>query len=372
MEPGDAKNREALRLRLMGLGDSSLHKSYYPELQKRLGELERFRTLLDRANDAIFLVSLRDGCVRYANASARRYGLLLGAKDLQLQCLPLQNLLLGGNGEGVDMDRILAASAFDSGEEGRCVLDLFTDEGLRRCELSVSVPETSEDAHAVLILRDVEDRLAAEDRLRETLHQVEEARSRTVSLTAAIVELKDSFTGQHQRRTAQLASAIGRHLGVSGGELYDLVTAAMMHDMGLMAIPTDILFAPRPLSEVEWLLVHRHPLIGKTLMDRENFPSSVSVPLVQHHERLDGSGYPRGLSGRHIVSLARILAVADVAEAMSSHRPYRPAHGRSAVLAELASGRGGQFDAAVVDACAALLEEGFAFAPHPVEELSQG
>ena len=101
------------------------------------------------------------------------------------------------------MDRILAASAFDSGEEGRCVLELFTDEGVRRCELSVSVsmPETSEDAHAVLILRDVEDRLAAEDRLRETLRQVEEARSRTVSLTAAIVDLKDSFTGQHQRRT---------------------------------------------------------------------------------------------------------------------------------------------------------------------------
>lgn len=372
MTPGEAKNREALRLRLMGLGDSSLHKSYYPELQKRLGELERFRTLLDRANDAIFLVSLRDGCVRYANASARRYGLLLGAKDLQLQCLPLKNLLLGGNGEGIDMDRVLAASDLESGGEGRCVLDLLTDEGVRRCELSVSVPEMGEDVHAVLILRDVEDRLAAEDRLRETLHQVEEARSRTVSLTAAIVELKDSFTGQHQRRTAQLASAIGRHLGVSGGELYDLVTAAMMHDMGLMAIPTDILFAPRPLSEVEWLLVHRHPLIGKTLMDRENFPSSVSVPLVQHHERLDGSGYPQGLSGRHIVSLARILAVADVAEAMSSHRPYRPAHDRSVVLAELAAGRGGQFDAVVVDACAALLEEGFAFVPHPVEELSQG
>jgi hypothetical protein len=356
----------------MGLGNSSLHKSYYPELQKRLNELERFRTLLDRANDAIFLVSLRDGAVRYANASARRYGLFLGAKDFHRQDLSLKNFLLDGDGKGIDMDRVLAASSLESGGEGRCVLDLLTDEGVRRCELSVSVPETGEDVHAVLILRDVEDRLAAEERLRETLRQVEEARSRTVSLTAAIVELKDSFTGQHQRRTAQLASAIGRRLGVSGDELYDLVTVAMMHDMGLMAIPTDILFAPRPLSELEWILIRQHPLIGKTLMDREDFPSSVSVPLVQHHERLDGSGYPQGLSGHHIVPLARILAVADVAEAMSSHRPYRPAHDRSVVLAELAAGRGCRFDAAVVDACAALLEEGFAFAPHPVEELVQG
>ena len=197
-------------------------------------------------------------------------------------------------------------------------------------------------------------RRLAEGRLKEAL-------TGTVAAMGALVEMRDPYTAGHERRSAELVVAIGRQLGLDEDDVETLDLTARMHDIGQIAVPAEILTRPGRLSHNEFTLIKAHPQVAYDILSSIDFGRPVAEVILQHHERLDGSGYPRGLKGDEIMLQARVLSVADVVEAMSSHRPYRAALGVEAALAEVAAGAGRLYDAQVVAACEQVFLSGFAF-----------
>ena len=189
-----------------------------------------------------------------------------------------------------------------------------------------------------------EERLASAMRLEVLTHQ-------TIATMASLVEARDPYTAGHQRRVASLSAAIGAELGFDKQTIAGLRVAAQLHDIGKMTVPAEILAKPGKLSYAEFALVKGHVEAGANMLSSIDFPWPVAQIVLQHHERLDGSGYPRGIAGDEILMEARVLAVADVVEAMSAHRPYRASLGLGAALAEIERGSATLYDADAVNAC---------------------
>ncbi len=203
-------------------------------------------------------------------------------------------------------------------------------------------------------------RRAYEAGVRESAQQALKLRSTfesAIAALAATVEQRDPYTAGHQRRVAELAAAIGRELGLDDDRLEGLRIAGTIHDIGKIYIPAEILARPARLGTLEFELVKSHAQVGYDIVKGVDFPWPVADSIRQHHERLDGSGYPQGLKGDQIILEARVLAVADVVEAMSSHRPYRPGLGIDAALAQIRSDSGTKFDPDVVEACERLFRD---------------
>ncbi len=191
--------------------------------------------------------------------------------------------------------------------------------------------------------------------LRKSLEQ-------SIQVIAATVEARDAYTAGHQRRVAELAVSIGRELGLPENRIHGIHLAAVIHDLGKIHVPAEILSKPGKLSNIEFMLIKEHAQAGYDILKDVDFPWPIADIVRQHHEKLDGSGYPQGLKGAQILLESRIMTVADVVEAMSSHRPYRAALGVEVALKEIERGRGSAYDPAVADACIKLFREGrFAF-----------
>lgn len=194
------------------------------------------------------------------------------------------------------------------------------------------------------------------DRALQQLRRIVDGSVRTIQ---AVVELRDPYTVGHEERVSQLAVAIARRLGLPDARVQMLEIAARLHDLGKAVVPTDILSKPGRLNPEEMALVRTHVDVGYRILCQAGFPEEVAEIVRQHHERLDGSGYPRQLRGDALMLEARVLAVADVAESMVTHRPYRPSRGIQDALKELSGGRGVRYEADVVDECLTLLRSGF-------------
>ena len=179
-----------------------------------------------------------------------------------------------------------------------------------------------------------------------------------VTVLSGTIELRDPYTAGHQRRVTWLALEIGRELGLSNKQLETLNIASLLHDIGKIAVPAEILSKPGRLNVAEFALIKQHPEVGESLLRKVSFDAPIASIVGQHHERLDGSGYPRGLQGEQILLEARIIAVADVMEAMISHRPYRPGLSLQKAILELRHGSGSKYDGRVVNACIAVMERG--------------
>jgi PAS domain S-box-containing protein len=194
------------------------------------------------------------------------------------------------------------------------------------------------------------------------LSQLQDSLTGTVRAIASIVEMRDPYTSGHQVRVADLAAAIARQMGLPEDRVQGIHLASIVHDLGKIKIPAEILSKPGLLSDIEYQLIKTHAQAGYDILKDISFPWPIAQMALQHHERVDGTGYPQGLKGEAFMLEARILSVADVVEAMSSHRPYRPALGTAEAMAEIIKHRGTYFDPQVVDACLILFEEkGFAF-----------
>jgi PAS domain S-box-containing protein/putative nucleotidyltransferase with HDIG domain len=183
----------------------------------------------------------------------------------------------------------------------------------------------------------------------------------TIAAVALTTELRDPYTAGHQQRVAKLASAIAGEMGLEKDRASGLRLAGIVHDIGKMYVPSEILSKPGRLSDIEFSLIKLHPEAGYNVLKDIEFPWPIAQTILQHHERLDGSGYPKGLKGEDIILEARILAVSDVVEAMASHRPYRAAIGIEKALDEIRQHKGSLFDADVVEACLRLFDKGFTF-----------
>lgn len=208
--------------------------------------------------------------------------------------------------------------------------------------------------------RDITDIKRAEETLKRSWDQL-------IMTLSRMLRIKDPYTAGHQERVKEIAVAVSEEIGLSPRSRETIRIASLLHDIGKLAIPADILNKPGKLNEIEWGLIKQHPEQGFELLKGIDFEMPVAEVILQHHERINGSGYPLGLKGEEISIEARVLAVADVFEAISSHRPYRPSLGVEEALAELKKNSGVLYDREVVDALLRVIERGFVFDTDPFE-----
>ena len=207
------------------------------------------------------------------------------------------------------------------------------------------------------ITRDITERKRADEELQQTLESLRKAVGATIQTMVSAVEMRDPYTAGHQLRTANLACAIATEIGLPQEKIDGIRMAGSIHDIGKLSIPAEILSKPTKLSEIEFSLIKEHARKGYEMLKDVESPWPLAEIVYEHHERMDGSGYPRNLKGDEILMEARIMAVADVVEAMASHRPYRPALGIDAALEEIEKNSGTVYDSTVVAACLRLFRE---------------
>jgi len=207
------------------------------------------------------------------------------------------------------------------------------------------------------IMEDITHQKQTEEQLTQSVKMLRKTIDGTVKAMTSALEMRDPYTAGHERRVAQLANAIAAHMGVPEQQSEGIRLAAYLHDIGKIAVPAEILAKPGKLSQDEFGIIKTHPRFGYDILKEIEFVWPVALVTLQHHERLNGSGYPQGITGDQIIPEARIIAVADVVEAMSSHRPYRPALGAGEALSEITSNKGILYDSAAVEACISLFSD---------------
>lgn len=205
---------------------------------------------------------------------------------------------------------------------------------------------------------EITEKKAAEGKISQSREKLDRALKGIVNAMGLVIEQRDPYTAGHQQRVAELVAAIALDMGLDEDRIEGLQLAAKIHDVGKMNVPAEILSRPGKISEIEFALIKNHPAAGYEILKNIDFPWPIAQIVLQHHERINGSGYPHGLKGESIILEAKILAVADVVAAMSFHRPYRAALGTEQALEEIIKNRGILYDAAVVNACVKLVRRG--------------
>jgi len=198
-----------------------------------------------------------------------------------------------------------------------------------------------------------------ENELRSSEARLKNTLDSAIETIAAICEIKDPYTAGHQLQVSKIAFAIAQEMGLPLQKAENIRIGAMLHDIGKISIPPSILVKPGKLTEIEFLLIKEHSKIGYNLLIKMDISPSIPEMVLQHHERLNGSGYPNGLKGEDTLPESKIIAVADVVEAMTSHRPYRPALGRDKAIEEILQNKAALYDCDVVDACLKILPDDF-------------
>ena len=356
-----------LRDKIIGLGERSIRKSYYPQLQKQLTEMEavrrkldksreQYRSLVENINDVIFSLD-KEGTVLYVSPVIET---LAGYQPEEVVGNSFKAFICPEDIEEVvkNFESVIGGTI----EPKR--FRLIASDGSLRHVRSSSRPltENGEVVGVTGIISDITERIEAQREREANAERLQKFLMQTIEAIAATVEARDPYTAGHEKRVAQLASAIAASMGFSEEMVQGVALAASIHDLGKLRVPAEILSKPGFLSEIEYELIKVHPQAGFDIVKSIQFAQPIAQMVLQHHERIDGSGYPQGLKGDEILPGARILAVADVVEAMSSHRPYRPGLGIDAALEEISRHRGVCYDPDVVDHCITLFRErGFAF-----------
>ncbi|OGO17735.1 MAG: hypothetical protein A2Z02_00085 [Chloroflexi bacterium RBG_16_48_7] len=213
------------------------------------------------------------------------------------------------------------------------------------------------DSSYVVTLMDITERRKAEDKARRSTRKLLNAMENTIEAMVLMTEMRDPYTAGHQRRVAKLACAMAGQMGFSSDRINGLRLSCLIHDIGKIQVPAEILTNPNKLSLAEFEMIKMHPLVGYEILKNIKLPWPISTIVLQHHEREDGSGYPDGIKGDKILLDSKILAVADVVEAMASHRPYRPALGVDKAISEISTNRGTLYYPSAVDACVSLFAD---------------
>jgi putative nucleotidyltransferase with HDIG domain len=189
------------------------------------------------------------------------------------------------------------------------------------------------------------------------MKQLQRALYETIDAITLMSEIKDPYTSGHQKKVAIISSAIATELGLSKDTIDGIYVAGLLHDVGKISVPNDILAKPGKLNEGEFLIIKNHPIVSYNILEHIEFPWPIANIVNQHHERMDGSGYPYGIQGEEMSVGSRILSVADVVEAMTAHRPYRPALGLKKALSEIGDNKGILYDREITEACIKVFKE---------------
>jgi PAS domain S-box-containing protein/putative nucleotidyltransferase with HDIG domain len=332
--------------------DITEHKRGQAALQERE---EKYRSLFEQSLDAIY-ISTPSGKVADANAAfLHLYGYTkeelsrVAAADLYANPPDREHFLRQVTGKGtIDEEAVFKRK------------DGTTFVGQRTA--TVRRDRDGKVAAFQGIVRDITQQQLAEQQLRESHAQTEAVLRGTVAAIQQMAEVRDPYTAGHERRVTELSEAIARRMGLEEERIVSVVrVAGQIHDIGKISVPGEILSKPGRLNAAEFQLIRNHPQVGHDIVTRAGFPSVVAEVVLQHHEKMDGSGYPQGLVGDAILLEARILTVSDVVEAMSSYRPYRPALGIEAALEEIRGGSGRKYCPKVAAACLEAFENGFSF-----------
>jgi len=294
----------------------------------------------------------------YTDAKDEEFALSLGAERFILK--PMEPEVFVGTLRDIiteaEEGRLVAPR--EAIEEEPVYLKQYSERLVKRLEQQVL---ELEEAKRVLE-REITERKRVEEELRQSYEKLRRTLEGTVHALASTAEKRDPYTAGHQQRVTRLACAMAQEMGVPEEQIEGIRVAGTLHDIGKIYVPAEILNKPGRLTEMEMGLIKTHPQVGYDILKTIEFPWPVAQIVLQHHERMDGFGYPQRLSGEEILLEPRILAVADVVEAMSSHRPYRPAHGIDKALEEISQNRDVLYDPEVVDACLKLFtEKGFKF-----------
>jgi PAS domain S-box-containing protein/putative nucleotidyltransferase with HDIG domain len=229
-------------------------------------------------------------------------------------------------------------------------------------DINVKLVKLEDEPIIVATALDVSERKKIEKEKEEAISRLKSLLKEMVEAFSLAIEFRDPYTMGHQKRVAELSVAISEELGLDPEKKEGVRVAALLHDLGkAVGVPLEILNKPAKLNDLEFSFVKAHPEIGWRILKGVDFPWPVAEAVYQHHERLNGSGYPRGLKGDQIIIEARIIGVADVVEAMTSHRPYRPALALEEALREIKENKGILYDPQVVDAALKVFEKGFSF-----------
>jgi len=320
--------------------------------EQRLAAAEhKFRSLVEQTIAGIFIVV--DNRLEYVNP---RFAEIFGYEAQQMVGMDLFDTVVPAGREALaaDLDRC------SSGAERSVVTGYI---GVRKdgtpVEIGVHLNRGEHEGRAALIgvMQDIGEKKRAEQKIHEYVERLEKAMLGTINAVSTMSELRDPYTTGHERRVGSLAAAIATELGLPADTVKGLEIIGNLHDIGKIYVPAEILSRPGKLTPAEFELIKSHPQQGYEILKDVDFPWPVAQVVLQHHERLDGSGYPNGLKGDAILPEARIIAVADVVEAMSSHRPFRPGHGVGVALDEIIKNRGRLYDEKAVDACVRLFRE---------------
>ncbi|WP_320171717.1 HD domain-containing phosphohydrolase [Maridesulfovibrio sp.] len=259
----------------------------------------------------------------------------------------------------LDAGSLKPIKIFQEYESGTILNDAILKTENRMVPVSINISNIEEKNHTigvVIVLRDISQLKNSEAALKNSLKQLRRTFEETVVSLTAMSEKRDPYTSGHQQRVAELACRIAVKMNMSAEEINCIRIAGILHDIGKISIPAEILSKPTRLTDLEMGLMKTHSEAGYEILKSISFPWPVAKIVLQHHERIDGTGYPNALAGDQILPEAKIIAVADVVEAMSSHRPYRAALGLMRAMDEIIRGRGTTYDAMVVDACTQVIE----------------
>ncbi|MHB8095142.1 MAG: PAS domain S-box protein [Candidatus Aminicenantales bacterium] len=325
----------------------------------------RYETIIETANDGIVII--QDGLITYANPFLLKNS---GFTREELIGKPFHNFIATDYLDQIldNNERRTAGEPAASSYEAR-----LKEPGGRRIFVEINVSEITFRGKPgwFTVIHNITKHKEIEAELRDTLEKLREAMNATTQAIAMTVESKDPYTAGHQRRVADLGRAIATNMGLSRDQIDAVRMAGMLHDIGKVSIPSEILTKPTKLTETEFKLIMTHPKVAFDILKSLVFPWPVAEIIYQHHERIDGSGYPRGLRGEDILIEAKVLAVADVVEAMITHRPYREARKLEDALLEIAANRGILYDPETADACRkTLLDKGFVFRAESEQEES--
>ncbi|MDP2854313.1 MAG: PAS domain S-box protein [Smithellaceae bacterium] len=315
---------------------------------------KRYRQLFDASPDAIMLIGT-EGYILNTNITQRRMyrydspSDIVGVHVLQLVAPSSRDYAAQVMRRRLNGEDIPAVEYECFRKDGTIFHGEITATILRKTDGTVS--------GYICIIRDITDRKQSEEQLQQTLESLRKSFAATIQVMVSAVESRDPYTAGHQTRSADLARAIATEMGLPQDTIEGLRMTGSIHDIGKLSIPAEILSKPTKLSELEFSLIKEHARTGYEMLKDVESPWPLAEIVYQHHERMDGSGYPRHLKGEEICMEARIMAVADVVEAMASHRPYRPGLGIDAALNEIKKNRGIFYDEAVADACLKLFRE---------------